>query len=233
MTLKTYIDDINTVDENLRSLYKEQDGRYRLDADFEDVDGLKSALNKQKEKAKSKAEQLNVLSRYQALADEDIDPDDILNLLKQKNETTQAKESDAERQLKKMQAEFDKIQNELTQSQTRYQQAQIDQAIRSNALAAGIKKAAVDDVAQLTKSNFMLIDNEVVVVDADGDATGETISDFFAKTYKAQKPMYFEADAMSGSGAAPSARGATSISSLSDAKSGEDKVNFIKQKYKL
>ena len=52
MGLKVEVDSIDKVDEAHRGLYVQTDTGYRLDADFEDVSGLKSALHKERQAAR-------------------------------------------------------------------------------------------------------------------------------------------------------------------------------------
>jgi hypothetical protein len=67
-----------------------------------------------------------------------------------------------------------------------------DERVRAAALKAGVRKEEIEDVMQLTASRFDLDDQGVVVVlGADGRASGTSVEDFFGKTYREQRPCYY------------------------------------------
>ena len=69
MALKLTLDSLDGVDEAIKSLYVEQDGKFKLAVDgLEDTSGLKSALEKER-KARRDAEQRAKL----ALSDEELE----------------------------------------------------------------------------------------------------------------------------------------------------------------
>ena len=58
MPLQLIVDTLDAVPENLRSLYSESDGKFRLAVDgLEDTAGLKSALQKEREAARAAEKQ--------------------------------------------------------------------------------------------------------------------------------------------------------------------------------
>lgn len=76
MPIPLETDDIESLDEPLRDFYVEADnGRYRLDvADLPDVSGLKSALQKERETAKTLKQQLKEFSsQWEGYDREEID----------------------------------------------------------------------------------------------------------------------------------------------------------------
>ena len=65
MALQLIVDSIEAVPENARDLYKEVDGKFRLDLDgYEDPVGLKSALQKEREAAKSAAKRASAWESF-------------------------------------------------------------------------------------------------------------------------------------------------------------------------
>ena len=73
--------------------------------------------------------------------------------------------------------------------------------IKSAALSAGVEADCVDDVLTLTKGNFGINDEgQVVTVDADGEATGKSLSNYFNGEFKKNKPRYYSGSGKSGGG---------------------------------
>lgn len=80
MALKYEVDDIETVDEGVRGLYAEHNGKFRLNVEGvpkgEDTSGLKSALQKERERAKQ-------VERYESIG---LSPDEIQAMVREKEE---------------------------------------------------------------------------------------------------------------------------------------------------
>ncbi len=75
--------------------------------------------------------------------------------------------------------------------------------IRAAAVASGILKENVEDVITLTADRFDLRDDEIVVLDEDGELSADSVGSFFTKTFKAARPIYYEPSAGPGTGAPP------------------------------
>jgi hypothetical protein len=236
MALKTYVDDINDVDEKYRDLYVERDGRLRLDADFEDVGPLKNALTRQKERNTSLSTELDQLKAFKPLLDiEGFDPNDV--------ETLMAKAASAAdpQAIENVQREFgkklDKANSERDEALTAAQKSSADlqtyiisNEVKSAAIKSGVLKESIDDVVLLTRSSFDLDESgKVRVLDEDGDPMGISPVEFFSSQYKEKKPHLFEAKDLSGSSARQSTPGSQS-KSWAEASSVQDKVDAIKAK---
>ena len=96
MGLKLIVDSLDGLDEGVRGLYTEQDGKFRLDVEgVEDVTGLKSALEKERSarrdlekrmKTALSEDDLEEYARLKAEADKGKDKDEILKSMRARHE---------------------------------------------------------------------------------------------------------------------------------------------------
>lgn len=161
MPLPFTVDAIDAVPEAQRGLYKEANGKFVLDVDgYEDPSNLKSALQKEREAAKSAAQQVKAWS---ALGKS---PEEIQALVE-----AQAK---AEHENLTKNGEWDKLRDQMV-NQHKVELSKKDEAIqaRESALARHlIDAAAVTAVAELKGSAALLlphIRSAVKVVEEDGE----------------------------------------------------------------
>ena len=106
MSLKLTVDTLDDVPENLRSLYSEADGKFRLAVDgLEDTAGLKSALQKEREAARTAEKQAKA---WMALGKT---PEEIAALVDAQ------RKAEADRALKG--GEFDKVKNQIVEQSER------------------------------------------------------------------------------------------------------------------
>jgi len=93
------------------------------------------------------------------------------------------------------------LQNQLKEAQSTIKSMKVGGKVKSVALGAGVDPEYIDDVMSLTKGNFALDDTgSVVVVDADGVPTGQSIEKYFTTDYKKLKPRFYNSSGKSGSG---------------------------------
>ena len=139
----------------------------------------------------------------------------------------------AEEDRAKKAGEFDKVlqariveavtplQRELEEARTyreKFNDRELDLAIRAAATKAGVLGDDVDTVVDIMKHRRIKLDAETgkpTVVDKDGYALGISIEKFFAETYKAEKPKFYEFSGGQGGGARPgsgSTRGSNNVS---------------------
>lgn len=161
MPLDTYVEDIETVDENLRNYYKEvEDGEgYILDANpingytVENTENLKSALGKERNDRKSYEKKYNSLSKKF----EGIDVDQLQNEAqeyKDKYEELAAIDPESEAAKlaeKKVKAAEDKVSSKLEEKQLEWQK-QYDTEVNSrdgkiSKLTEKVRELMVDNVA--------------------------------------------------------------------------------------
>lgn len=217
------LDGIN--DEAIKKLYVERDGKFYLDVtgvEFEeDVKGLKSALEKERETRRQLSEDLNkfkdldpekaraALEKLHELEEQDLlDAGKIDELLARRTEQMRL---DMEG---KMQAQQDVI-NTLTGDRDNYQRklsdVLIDGAITNVAAQAKVRNTAIEDVVNRGRSVFKLIDGVPTPVDSNGktiygkDAKEPMTMDEWMGTLNQSAPHLFEAS--SGSGATGSGGG--------------------------
>lgn len=191
MTLKAFVTDLETVPEELRAHYKQQeDGRYKFNAeDVEDVTGLKSALNHERDERRTAKQRLGQLLEQTEGLDLElakklvqehekgqrkkmIDEGEVEKLIEQ--ETTKRvgkmKESHAG-ELETLTQERDKLRKKL-------ESVLIDNSLQTEAAKAGVLPEALPDVIRRGRERFFLQDERVVAKDADGNilygADGQT-----------------------------------------------------------
>ena len=206
MGLKAVIESLDDVAEPLREHYTESDdGTFRLDAEgVEDVSGLKSALKKERDAAKTA---LSELKRFKGL-----DPDEA-RAAQEKLEKLQKKaeggDDDAAKQLtalkKKWQDETEGLVNEQKAESKKWREkfraTALGDKVKAAALKAGVNAEDVEDVLVLTRNRFDLDDDDKpIVLDEDGDPRGLSREKFFAEEYKKERPKFFKGTGVSGSG---------------------------------
>lgn len=181
------VESLDNVPENERDSWTEVDGKFQRDAEVPDVNGLKSALAKEREAARLAKENL---AKYG-----DIDPKKYAELLKAQEESLPEKDRN-ENALKKLRSEIDAIkqagEQKVSSLEAQLKKFHTDKVARSAAIKAGVNAEDLDDVLYLTERNRSLNENgDIIIIDNDGDPTGQSIDDFFSKDFKKAKPKYF------------------------------------------
>lgn len=173
MALKMEIDSIESVDESLRELYAEKDGKFVLDLEgYEDPKGLKSALEKERQSNKEIKSKLNeTVKRF-----EGIDPDKVKNLLSKLENDEEAKlladgkiNEVVAKRMEKQQAEVNRMIEEAKANtekaiskSKKFEQRVLDNHIRDAAAKAGLHTHAIEDALYRARTLFTL--------DEDGNA---------------------------------------------------------------
>jgi hypothetical protein len=181
MALELQVDSLESVPEAVRTLYVEQDGKFKLDvAGVPDTTGLKSALDAERKAAKEAAKQLNEFkTKYDG-----IDPEEFLRLRQEREAAEEAKlkaegkaEEIAERRMEKAKAEYQsqvdavKAENEALNKKL---QVQARNALRGKAQAAASGKVHADEsalgiVADMAEKLWHFDENETpVMYDSEG-----------------------------------------------------------------
>ncbi len=193
------------VPEAVRGGYIEREGKWV--PDDSDVAGLKASQRTLLAEKKAAAEERD---RLKAVIG-DRKPEDVAELLRQHQETEeerQKKAGDFEKITAKRVAEaLDPVVKENQSLKERAQELndlKLDIAIRDACAKAKVTPEDVEDVAALVKAKGRIkLDEKTgkpVVYDADGDPTGMTVEKFFAETFKAEKPRYYQPAGGSGGG---------------------------------
>jgi len=187
MAIIEIIENLDSVPEDEKANWTEVDGRFQRDVEIPDVSGLKSALQKEREAAKKAQENL---AKFR-----DVDPEKYAEMLKKHDDGLSDKER-YESSIKKLEKKI----SELTDThkakeadlESKLKKFHLDKEARKAALDAGVIPEDIDDVLFLTSKNRKLDDEGgIIVLDDDGDPTGKTLRDFFAKDFKEAKPKYF------------------------------------------
>lgn len=163
MALEMVVESLDGLDEGLKSLYVEKDGKYSLDVNgVEDVTGLKSALEKERINGRAATKALkDMQAKYSG-----IDVDVVKGLLEQAETDAEAKliaegniSQVLEQRIKKHQeetegrlAEKDGVINTLTRKA-------LENVFRTAASKAGVHPQAIDDVLLRGASLFSLDSN--------------------------------------------------------------------------
>lgn len=214
MALKIEVDSLDTIPEASRSLYMERDGKFRLDVEgIEDTAGLKSALQKEREAAKTATKQAQ---QWQSLGKT---PDEISALVEASKK--------AEEEKLKGSGEWEKLKAQMLQQQNDALSKKDQQlAIKDKALTKYLVDAAAVTALAAAKGSAALLlphirssvkviedgdDYAVRVVDATGNprvnGKGEflTITDLVSEMRQSDDySRAFDASGITGSGAGPS-----------------------------
>jgi hypothetical protein len=225
MALKPSIDKLEDVGESFRELYTEgEDGKFHLDLDGDlytddDIANLKSALDKER-KARREADKKAKAAVADTLTEEERKE---FEELRQKEKATETKRLESKGEYEKLikkereehAAELEKIRSELggqlSEEKERTKRLYVRDKLRGAAVEAGILKESVEDVLTLTQDHFDLRDDEIVVLDDEGELSADSVSDFFTKTFKEQRPLYYQPSSdTGGSGTQPTTQTRTS-----------------------
>lgn len=208
MGLKAIVEKLEDVPEAHRELYVERDGKFHLDAEgFEDVTGLKSALEKERAERRTAKDKLKELEgvdaeEYKRLKDE-----------AQEREHSQLK---AEGKFEELRLKWEQQKTkELTDRDVKIKELEsglrkfkLDDKVRAAALEAGVLPDDIDDVMTITRGRFDLGDKDrVLVLDGDNDPIDITADQYFKTVFKESKPKFYAPSGASGSGASNATSG--------------------------
>ena len=180
MALELIIDSLETVDEAVRGLYIEKDGKFSLDVSgLPDNTGLKSALDAERKASKdAKAANAATTARF-----EGIDPDKTREMLKRFENDEEAKliadgkiDEVVNMRSEKLRVDMQKQVDEANtgkdaafERSKKYEQKVLDSHILSAASKIGIHKHAIDDALFRGRNMFSLDDGgNPVQLGADG-----------------------------------------------------------------
>jgi hypothetical protein len=189
------------IPESMRDSYVERNGKWV--ADVEDTSGLKESQRKALDEKKKLEDDLK-----RVLGDRKLD--DVAALLKKQQEDDEAsarKAGDFDKLLAKRidetKAEYEKRLKELEPYKAKYEDRELEAAIRDAAVAGGVIAEDMKHVIAITKGRRVKLDEKgkAIVLDADGDPTGLSVEKFFADSFKKEAPKFYQAAGGSGSGA--------------------------------
>lgn len=174
MALPFIVDSIESIEESQRTLYVEADGKFRLDIDgYEDPKGLKSALQSERDAAKTAKQELNQFKQqFDGLDIESIKQfatkakqDETAKLIAEgKIDQVLAQKTDLMRQ------DFESKLSEQTSRAQTLESKVLNGFIATYAAQAGVQPEAIDLVNMLAQSQFKLDANgDPVAVNAQGE----------------------------------------------------------------
>ena len=174
MALPLIVDSLDAIDESQRALYIETDGKFRLDIDgYEDPKGLKSALQSERDAAKTAKQELNQFKQqFDGLDIESIKQfatkakqDETAKLIAEgKIDQVLAQKTDLMRQ------DFESKLSEQTSRAQTLESKVLNGFIATYAAQAGVQPEAIDLVNMLAQSQFKLDANgDPVAVNAQGE----------------------------------------------------------------
>lgn len=183
MALPLTTDSLDSLDESVRNLYVEEDGKFRLDIDgYEDPAGLKNALKSEREAAKDAKQKLTAAKEFQAQF-EGLDIEAVKGLLAKAsqdeetrliaegkidevfNRRTERFRSDVDKQLK---AKDDEIGRHVEANKKLAGRALSD-AVLQAASKAGALPEAMEDIVQRARAAGWTVNEDGDVVAMDGD----------------------------------------------------------------
>jgi hypothetical protein len=218
MALEFQVDSLDTVDESLKSVYVEKDGKFNLDADKYAEFKATGLKNKNKELLGKLGKASDGLKKFEKFAEfDDSDLEELLELRANKDKPGE-KPGDDERiaQLEKLHKKaLDKITGEKGATETRAAELekqvkhyQLTIPVRDAALKAGVLPEDLEVVMLDTQKRFGLNDEgKPVVLDEDGDPMDVSLDKFFSSLYKEQRPKFYAPSGAGGSGAPTNAGG--------------------------
>ncbi len=209
MALPLIVDSLDAIDESQRALYIETDGKFRLDIDgYEDPKGLKSALQSERDAAKTAKQELNQFKQqFDGVDIEKIKEfaikyksDEMSRLLADgKIDEVIAQKTDLMRQ------DFESKLSDATSRAQTLESKVLNGFIATYAAQAGVQPEAIDLVNMLAQSQFKLDTNgDPVAVNAQGEVingkdgkTPLSITDWLA-SLRESKPLLWGAPQGSG-----------------------------------
>lgn len=235
--LKLSVDSIDGLDESVRGLYVEKDGKFHLDVDgIEDTGGLKSALSAERKRAADLEKQTKAWKSIGKT------PDEIAEML-QAQEARQLTEAEKKGEWDKLKSQMNaahenalKAKDETIGAMRRRLEAELVDAKATAAIAAA---KGVPELLLPIVQRFVKVDDDfnVQVVDARGDprvnGKGEPLSISDLITEMRATELYgraFDGSGQSGSGTQPANTGGGNLSNIkrrSDLKTKEDRIKFV------
>lgn len=169
------------VPEAFRSEYEEKNGEWVpkvVPAD--DGAELKETLKKLRKELDEAGDARKALERKLAAAEHggsDKDKDKVAAALKKFDEDAAA-----------LKADYDK---KLTERDTELRKLKLDDQVKAAFLKAGGRPERADKALNDTIARFDLADGRIVVKNAKGEATTQTVDDYFAKTYREEMKEFY------------------------------------------
>lgn len=221
----------------VKGFYVEKDGKFLLDADFEDVGGLKSALDKERTGRSTLEKALKDLRTQLGDADPAKAREALAKLqeMEDQNLISQGKveellKSRTERLVQDYEGKLKGTSEKLTAAERRLAELVIDNELRKVATAKKVRETAVEDFLERGRKVYRMVDGKAVPMKGDdivfGKKPNEPMSmDEWADAIVPTAPHLFEGSNGSGAqnDAKPGPAGAHSIS----AEDAKDRSKYL------
>lgn len=218
MAIKAILDSLDGVDESIKGFYVEHDGKFRLDVEggfktTSEVEGLSSALGKEREANKANAKLLKAFEGIDAEAARDALAK-VSNWDENQQKAAEKMQKEFEARLAPLTAERDKYKLESEQYRTKLDAFTIDAALRSSKAFEKVEDPIYrEHLQQLVRSNLKIQDGSLVGVRVDGvqvfdsngnPAQGDALIDGIIKSIPNYE-RFFAGSKSNGTGANPGA----------------------------
>jgi len=182
------------VPEPFRAAYEERDGQWM--AKVPDTTKLEDTLGKVRSEKKEAERQAKESAERAA---------DLQRQLDAKTATGQDADKKVGELLDKWNKEKDeavaKVAKDRDEAIAKVRKLTLDDKVKAAAIRAEVLPELVDDVLNNTMARFDLDGERIIVKDGKGEMTTATVEDFFAKTYRAERPHYYAGSKAAGGGA--------------------------------
>lgn len=177
------------IPKGFEDLYEESEGKFvlkasKLESTLEKVRDEKKAAEK---RAKEAEDERADLQRKLAAASTGEAQDKVAKALAKFDE-------DLAKEKEKHKKELETLQGEL-------RTIKLDDRLKEAFIAAGGRPEKAAAALELTKKNFDLAENRIVVKNEKGEVTTETAEDYYGKKYRTEMPEFYQGTKASGGGA--------------------------------
>lgn len=217
MAIKAVLDSLDGVDDGLKGLYVESEGKYRIDIEggFKtpaEMEGLTSALGKEREQNKAHAKLLKAFEGLDAAAARDALAK-VANWDENQQKAAEKMEADLQARLAPLTTERDKYKSQFEEAHAKIDSFTIESAIRNSKAFEKVEDPIYrDHLQQIVRANLKMQDGALVgfkpdgsqVFDTNGNpAQGDELVSAIVKSIP-NVERYFAGSKAQGSGAQPS-----------------------------
>lgn len=216
MAIKAVLDSLDGVDDGLKGLYVESDGKFRLDVEggfktASEVDGLTSALGKEREQNKAHAKLLKAFEGLDAAAARDAMAK-VANWDESQQKSAEKLESDLQARLAPLSAERDKYKAQFEEAHAKIDNFTIESALRNSKAFEKVEDPIYrEHLQQIVRANLKMQDGALVGFKHGGEqvfngegrpAQGDELVSAIVKSIPGVE-RYFAGSKAQGSGAQP------------------------------
>ena len=167
MAIKAVLDSLDGVDDSLKSLYAENEGKFRLDVEggfktASEVDGLTSALGKEREQNKAHAKLLKAFEGLDAAAARDALAK-VASWDESQQKSAEKLEADLQARLAPLTAERDKYKAQFEEAHAKIDNFTIESALRNSKAFEKVEDPIYrEHLQQIVRANLKMQDGALV-----------------------------------------------------------------------